>query len=63
MTKPATNLSDNPFLVDSQFPQFGSFHVEHIEPAVSQLLKDNRKVIEDLVPDNSQPTWQNFMEP
>ena len=63
MTKPATNLSDNPFLVDSQFPQFGSFHVEHIEPAVSQLLKDNRKVIEDLVADNSQPTWQNFIEP
>ncbi|WEJ62722.1 M3 family metallopeptidase [Thiomicrorhabdus lithotrophica] len=63
MTKQATNLSDNPFLVDSQFPQFGSFHVEHIEPAVSQLLKDNRKVIEDLVADNSQPTWQNFIEP
>ncbi|MDX1352987.1 MAG: oligopeptidase A, partial [Thiomicrorhabdus sp.] len=53
----------NPFLSDSHFPEFNLFHVEHIEPAVSQLLADNKKVIDELVSSEEQPTWQNFVEP
>ncbi len=63
MTNSSHDVSQNPFLMDSQFPQFGMFHVKHIEPAVSQVLTDNRKTIDELVSENSQPTWQNFVEP
>lgn len=58
-----TNTATNPLLMESQFPKFELFHVKHIEPAVSQLLADNRKVIDELVAETTQPTWQNFVEP
>ncbi|BCN92268.1 oligopeptidase A [Thiomicrorhabdus immobilis] len=58
-----TNTATNPLLMDSQFPKFDLFHVEHIEPAVTQLLADNRQIIADLVAETTVPTWQNFVEP
>lgn len=56
-------LHDNPILDVSQLPQFEKFHVEHIEPAIDQLLADNRAVMADLIQQTDAPTWQNFVEP
>ncbi|MDG6774218.1 M3 family metallopeptidase [Thiomicrorhabdus sp. ZW0627] len=39
------------------------FHVEHVEPAVDQLLADNRAEVERLVNMEEAPTWDNFIEP
>ncbi len=52
----------NPFLEDSQFPLFGKFHVEHIEPAINQLIDENLQRVEELVENTEAPTWQNFVE-
>ena len=57
------NTSNNPFLSTHQFPQFGMFHVEHIEAAISELLASNRTIMKDLVESKEHPTWNNFVEP
>lgn len=53
----------NPLLSSSQFPEFGKFHVEHIEPAIDYLLEKNSKTVQQLVNSEQQPSWQNFIEP
>lgn len=52
----------NSFLTDSHFPNFAEFHVEHIEPAVEQVISDNLAAIEALVNASDTPTWQIFIE-
>ncbi len=60
----ATMIStDNPLLNLSDLPQFELFHVEHIEPAVDQLLLECRAEINRLTSMKEAPTWQNFIEP
>ena len=54
---------DNPCLQISDLPKFDLFHVKHIEPAVEQLLSENRAEIERLVSMTEQPSWTNFIEP
>jgi len=58
-----SNIDNNPLLNISDLPKFELFHVEHIEPAVDQLLADNRAEIERLVQMSELPSWQNFIEP
>ena len=58
-----THSSQNPILNISDLPDFNAFHVEHIKPAVGQLLADNRDAIEALTAQIETPTWQNFIEP
>ncbi|GKT11427.1 MAG: oligopeptidase A [Thiomicrorhabdus sp.] len=59
----ATTIDNNPLLNVSDLPHFELFHVEHIQPAIDQLLADNRAKIESLVSEDAIPTWQNFIEP
>ncbi|VAW45169.1 Oligopeptidase A [hydrothermal vent metagenome] len=61
MTTNPANL--NPLLEIKNLPNFELFHVKHIEPAVEQLLLDNRAEVARLVVMKEQPTWQNFIEP
>ncbi|WP_127469833.1 M3 family metallopeptidase [Thiomicrorhabdus aquaedulcis] len=56
-------LNSNPLLNVAGLPVFKAFHVEHIEPAVQQLLTDNRAQIAHIVALSDAPTWQNFIEP
>ncbi len=62
MTK-STQSQDNPLLNISSLPNFELFHVKHIEPAITQLLDDNRAEIVRLVAMTEIPSWQNFIEP
>jgi len=55
--------TENPLLNLSSLPQFELFHVEHIEPAVDQLLLECRTEIDRLVSMTEAPTWQSFIEP
>ncbi|MBN2865366.1 MAG: M3 family metallopeptidase [Thiotrichales bacterium] len=57
-----TSNATNPILNIAQLPEFDAFHVEHIEPAINQLLADNRAVITQLTNQTETPTWQNFVE-
>jgi len=58
-----SNSANNPLLNLSGLPQFDAFHVEHIEPAIDQLLEQNLSAVEAIVDSGDQPTWENFVEP
>ncbi|BBP44704.1 oligopeptidase A [Thiosulfatimonas sediminis] len=53
----------NPFFELDGFPKFDQYEVEHIAPAMEQLLAQSRAQIERLVAEPAAPTWQNFIEP
>ena len=53
----------NPLLDFSGLPRFADIRIEHITPAVKQLLADGRNTIDRIRDDNAMPTWQNFVQP
>ena len=53
----------NPLLDFSGLPRFTDFKPEHVTPAVDQLLRENRALIERVVADDVPTTWRDFVEP
>ncbi len=53
----------NPLLDFSGLPRFTEFKPEHVTPAVDQLLRENRALIERVVADDVPATWRDFVEP
>lgn len=55
MTNPLLNIID--------LPPFSAIKPEHIEPAIDQILADNRAAIADLLKSPEQKTWDNLIVP
>ena len=53
----------NPLLVPSELPAFSKIKDEHVKPAVEQAINDCKKVIEKVLANNSNFTWQNLVMP
>jgi len=53
----------NPLLDFTGLPRFAEIKPEHIEPAIDQLLLDNRALIARLLEDKAVPTWNSFVSP
>ncbi len=53
----------NPLLNFTGLPRFAEIKPEHVSPAITQLLTDNRALIARLLADTAPPTWQNFVVP
>ena len=53
----------NPLLDNSGLPRFAEVKPEHVTSAVEQLLDENRKLVAQLLSDQSVPTWDGFMQP
>jgi oligopeptidase A len=53
----------NPLLDFTGLPRFAEIKPEHVAPAIEQLLAENRALIERLLADSAQPSWQNFVVP
>jgi oligopeptidase A len=53
----------NPLLDFSGLPRFDEIRVEHIAPAIDQLLNENRAVKKQIVENPEAPTWDNLMQP
>ena len=53
----------NPLLEQTGLPAFSQIKPEHVEPAIDQLLADNRRRIADLLDDVEAPSWDNLVEP
>ncbi|WP_213538257.1 M3 family metallopeptidase [Nitrosospira sp. NRS527] len=53
----------NPLLDFSGLPRFADIRIEHITPALKQLLADGRNTIDRIRDDDATPTWQNFVQP
>ena len=53
----------NPLLDFSALPRFDTIRPEHVEPAIRQLIDENRSLIERLTGDPETPTWDGFVTP
>ncbi len=62
-TNTSTNPNTNPLLDFSTLPRFDDIRPEHVTPAISQLIADNRQLIDTLLASTATPDWENFISP
>ena len=53
----------NPLLNFSDLPHFTDIETRHIAPAVKELLDRSCSIIEMVISNPAEPTWQNFVQP
>ena len=53
----------NPLLDFSGLPRFDTVTPADVQPAISQLLDENRKLVEQLTSENIPATWNDFATP
>ena len=53
----------NSLLKITDLPPFSAIKPEHIEPAIDQILADNRAAIADLLESPNEKTWDNLIAP
>lgn len=53
----------NPLLEMRGLPPFSQIHSEHVEPAIDQVLAENRAQVEALLNSNQSPSWQSLVQP
>ena len=53
----------NPLLHLTDLPPFSAIKPEHVEPAIDQILADNRAAIEVLLSSDAAPSWNSMMRP
>lgn len=53
----------NPLLEDQLLPPFSSIHSDQIYPAISRLLEESRKSVQQLLSANSEYSWANLVDP
>ncbi|OGT32924.1 MAG: oligopeptidase A [Gammaproteobacteria bacterium RBG_16_51_14] len=54
---------DNPLLQIQDLPRFSEIRPEHIEPAIDQLLAQNRAQVAALLINPGHSTWENTIQP
>ncbi len=53
----------NPLLENHELPPFSAITVEHIEPAIQQLIEESRTHLQQLLSTISTPTWDTLVAP
>ncbi len=53
----------NPLLEPQLLPTFSQIKVEQIEPAIDQILTDNREIVAKLVSEQVEPSWDSLVSP
>ncbi|MFT6052890.1 MAG: oligopeptidase A [Halioglobus sp.] len=53
----------NPLLQPALLPPFSQIRAEHVEPAISSLIADNKQSIDRLLAANSDYSWDNLLAP
>jgi oligopeptidase A len=54
---------ENPLLDLDRLPPFSKIEAQHVEPAIDQLLEENRALVERLLQGESACSWENLVEP
>mgnify|MGYP001107490578 CR=1 FL=1 len=54
---------DNPLLDQAGLPAFSRIRPSHVEPAIRQLLAENRARVEDILAAAEPPRWDNLVMP
>ncbi len=57
------NSAVNPFLQNTELPDFAALQPQFVEAAITQILDDNRRAIKALLDSVAEPTWENFALP
>jgi oligopeptidase A len=52
----------NPLLETTDLPAFKSINASHIEPAIDQLLQQNRDTVKSLLDSTKDYSWDNFLQ-
>ncbi len=55
--------ASNPLLDLSGLPRFDAIRVEHVMPAIDELIASARAAVEQIATDARPPTWQSIAEP
>ncbi|HEY7883568.1 MAG TPA: M3 family metallopeptidase, partial [Cellvibrionaceae bacterium] len=58
-----TDATPNPLLQDTELPPFAAILPEHVEPAVAQLIAENREHMTALLSGLQAPTWASLVLP
>jgi oligopeptidase A len=53
----------NPLLLAEKLPPFSLITTAHVEPAISQLIENNRTHLENLLSGLAMPTWDSLVAP
>ena len=53
----------NPLLEQTGLPAFSAIKPDHVEPAIDNLLAENRSRIAELIANTPDPDWDTFVEP
>ncbi|WP_271272535.1 oligopeptidase A [Aliamphritea hakodatensis] len=53
----------NPLLQNNLLPPFSTLQPDQIEPAIDQLLADNRQQLENILNNLTAPSWENLIAP
>ncbi|WED21885.1 oligopeptidase A [Vibrio sp. JC009] len=53
----------NPLLTFTDLPPFSQIKPEHVKPAVEQCIADCRLKVEEVLQDNTKPSWDNICAP
>ncbi len=53
----------NPLLKAHEFPPFSQIRPGHVEPAITQILAENRKLVADLLQKTQAYTWDSLIRP
>lgn len=62
-TKISAGTQNNPLLTASWLPHFKAIKTEDIEPAVRQILAENRAALDDLLRPQASYTWETLVLP
>ncbi|MEE9575615.1 MAG: oligopeptidase A, partial [Gammaproteobacteria bacterium] len=54
---------NNPLLQTDGLPLFASITPANVEPAIDQVLQDNREKIKALLVNNEHLSWENTLQP
>ncbi len=52
----------NPLLTMTGLPSFSNIEAKHVEPAIDQVLADNRALVKKLLAEVQTPSWDNFVQ-
>ncbi|MFK8068074.1 MAG: oligopeptidase A [Gammaproteobacteria bacterium] len=53
----------NPLLEKTELPAFSKIKPEHIEPAIDQILAENKRRVKEILSDQNKPSWETTIEP
>lgn len=58
-----SDATSNPLLQDTELPPFAAIKPEHVEPAITRLIEDNRRHLQQLLDGLERPTWETLVAP